>query len=189
MQTQHPVLPMLQPPYLLGSGPFATGFITAGASGGCAAAAASFAALICSFLSSLSFSNFICCSSATFWRSIPEPPALVVFLAAFFPACAPLSAELQRKKKGFGFSVDVRAWTWYEKLDTMFLFFHQLPQYHSIKIEGKYYFTFNNQPGTARFDSCTSRIDSLVYHHAVFDHQPVNELVFGNLNIIFLAFF
>lgn len=83
---------MVQPPYLLGSGPFAT-------SGGFAAAAASLAALICSFLSSLSFSNFICCSSATFCRSIPEPPALVVFLADFFPAGAPLSAELQKKKK------------------------------------------------------------------------------------------
>lgn len=68
-------------------------------SGGGAAAAASFAALICSFLSSLSLSNFACCSWATFCRSSPDPPTLVVFLDDFFPFCASLSAELEKKKK------------------------------------------------------------------------------------------
>lgn len=114
LRTPHPVLKTC---YLLGSGFFATGFVTAGAltgasGGGAAAAAASFAALICSILSSLSFCNFTCCSSATFCKSTPEPPALVVFLADFFPFCAPLSAELQKQLQDWVFS----AWIWHEKL-------------------------------------------------------------------------
>lgn len=87
---------MLHQPYLPGSDSFAKGFLTAGALievlGGCSTAAAD---LIFSFLSSLSFSNFICCCSATFFRSISEPPALVVFLADLFPPT--LSAELEKK--------------------------------------------------------------------------------------------
>lgn len=82
---------------LLGSGSFcALGFGTLGDSGEGAGAGASFATLICSFLSSLFFSSFVCCSWAIFCRSIPDPPAFVVFRADFLPFWASLSAELEK---------------------------------------------------------------------------------------------
>lgn len=99
--------------FLLGLGLATAGaFAGAGAggdSGGGAAAAASLAAWICSFITSLSFSNLACCSSAIFCRSTPEPPARVVFLADFLPFCASLSAELnvERGKKKSGNMLNV----------------------------------------------------------------------------------